>query len=165
MDDEGKIKRVRGMVSLLTGLDWTGLDDDDTNAAFAFFFWPAQKGSRNMWDGGGTRSGQILISRPGCVAHGKPCVRVAGQLLFLNIVGKMTAFLFLALLGTWSTACSTPCPVRDVPLCVCSHYGRQGGRGGRSLVPVQVTTGAEGLTRMWEPTMGPHRRRTPPTGT
>lgn len=81
--------------------------------------------------------------------------------------GQNDRFPFFGPLGQLPAARTQVCPVQDVPLCVCSHHGRQGGRGRCSLVPVQLTTDdgwAEGLTRMWEPTMGPHRRRHHPRG-
>ena len=111
-----------------------------------------------MWDGvRDEKWANSYISARLCGPR-KALHAVAGQLLFLNIVGKMTAFLFLALLVD---CLQHVCPVQDVPHCVCSHYGRQGGRGRRSLVPVQLTTVVRKVSLGCGRTPPPTR---PPTG-
>ena len=104
------LSRVRVVVGWLDGarsskltresssffVDWTGTGLDWTTPggihAPSFLLACSRKG-RNIW--AGTRSGQILISRPAWGARAG-FGRRACLLLFLNIVGKMAAFLFLA---------------------------------------------------------------------
>ncbi len=75
-------------------MDWTGLDWTGRHLGFTLlrFFWPAREGIETF--GMEREVGKFLyLGQLG--DHGRLSV-VASQLLFLNIVGKMTAFLFLA---------------------------------------------------------------------
>lgn len=116
----GRVINKREKQFLLTGLDWIGLGRHLGIHAPSFLLACSRRG--NIWVG--TRSGQILISRPAWGAMGGPGTWVS-LLLFLNIEGKMTVFLFLA---HFLVGLPCVCPLPDVAHCLCSHYGPAGGR-------------------------------------